>query len=242
MIVLGFSGLYHDSAAALLEDGYIIAAAQEERFTRNKNDADFPVQAIRYCLEYRNIGLQDVDAVVYYDNPFITLERYLKNTLYCGKDSKELIDFQHDNMFEKRLVVDSLLEHYFGRIGKHGNLLVANHHMSHAASAFFPSPYDEAAILTIDGVGEWNTTTIGYGKQNKIKLLKKIDYPHSLGMLYSAFTFYCGFKVNSGEYKLMGLAPYGKPVYYDRIMDQLIDVREDGSFQLNLLIFSMEEA
>lgn len=240
MIVLGFSGLYHDSAAALLEDGYIIAAAQEERFTRNKNDDSFPVQAIKYCLEYRNIELQDVDAVVYYDNPVITLERYLKNALYCGKDSKELMDFQHGTMFEKRLVVDSLLEHYFGRIGKRGKLLVANHHMSHAASAFFPSPYDEAAILTIDGVGEWNTTTIGYGKQNKIKLLKKIDYPHSLGMLYSAFTLYCGFKVNSGEYKLMGLAPYGKPVYYGRIMEQLIDVKEDGSFRLNLNYFDFQ--
>lgn len=240
MIVLGFSGLYHDSAVALLEDGYIIAAAQEERFTRIKNDESFPVQAIKYCLEYRNIDLQDVDVVVYYDNPFITLERYLKNILYCGSDSKELIDFQHDNMFGKRLAVDSLLEHCFGRIGKTGKLLVANHHMSHAASAFFPSPYDEAAILTIDGVGEWNTLTIGYGRQNEIKLLKKIDYPHSLGMLYSAFTLYCGFKVNSGEYKLMGLAPYGKPVYYDKIINHLIDIKEDGSFRLNLDYFDFQ--
>lgn len=240
MLVLGFSGLYHDSAAALLEDGHIIAAAQEERFTRVKNDDTFPVQAIRFCLDYKKVDLKDVDAVVYYDNPFITLNRYLRNVLYCGKDAKDLIDFQHDDMFERRLVIHSVLEQHFGQIGKDGKLLVANHHMSHAASAFFPSPYDEAAILTIDGVGEWNTTTIGYGKGNELKLLKKIDYPHSLGMLYSAFTLYCGFKVNSGEYKLMGLAPYGKPVYYDKITNHLIDIKEDGSFRLDLQYFDFQ--
>lgn len=240
MIVLGLSGLYHDSAAALLEDGYIVAAAQEERFTRLKNDDAFPVQAIRYCLDYKKIDLKDVDAVVYYDNPFITLERYLKNALHCGKDSKDLIEFQHDDMFEKRLVIHRLLECHFGQIGKTGKLLVANHHMSHAASAFFPSPYDEAAILTIDGVGEWNTMTIGYGRESKIELLKKIDYPHSLGMLYSAFTLYCGFKVNSGEYKLMGLAPYGRPLYYDVIINHLVDIKEDGSFRLNLKYFDFQ--
>lgn len=240
MIVLGISGLYHDSAAALLEDGYIVAAAQEERFTRLKNDDAFPVQAVRYCLDYKKIDLKDVDAVVYYDNPFITLERYLKNVLHCGKDAKNLIEFQHDNMYEKRLVVHRLLECHFGQIGKTGKLLAANHHMSHAASAFFPSPYDEAAILTIDGVGEWNTMTIGYGRENRIELLKKIDYPHSLGMLYSAFTLYCGFKVNSGEYKLMGLAPYGKPLYYDVITSHLVDIKKDGSFRLNLKYFDFQ--
>lgn len=239
-MVLGFSGLYHDSAAALLEDGYIIAAAQEERFTRMKNDDAFPVQAIRYCLDYKKISLKEVDAVVYYDNPFITLERYLKNALYCGNDAKDLIEFQHEDVFQKRLVVHRVLESYFGQIGKTGKLLVANHHMSHAASAFFPSPYDEAAILTIDGVGEWNTVTLGYGSKNRIELLKKIDYPHSLGMLYSAFTWYCGFKVNSGEYKLMGLAPYGKPLYYDLITNHLIDIKEDGSFRLNLEYFDFQ--
>lgn len=240
MTVLGISGLYHDSAAALLEDGCIIAAAQEERFTRLKNDDSFPVHAIRYCLDFRNLELKDVDAVVYYDNPFLTLQRFLKNALYCRNDAKDLIDFQYDELFGKRLIVHKILEQNFGRIGKGGKLLVANHHMAHAASAFYASPYDEAAILTIDGVGEWNTMTIGMGCGRSIKLLKKIDYPHSLGMLYSAFTWYCGFKVNSGEYKLMGLAPYGQPVYYDVITNNLVDVKEDGSFRLNLKYFDFQ--
>lgn len=240
MTVLGISGLYHDSAAALLEDGCIIAAAQEERFTRLKNDDSFPVHAIRYCLDFRNLELKDVDAVVYYDNPFLTLQRFLKNALYCRNDAKDLIDFQYDELFGKRLIVHKILEQNFGRIGKGGKLLVANHHMAHAASAFYASPYDEAAILTIDGVGEWNTMTIGIGCGRSIKLLKKIDYPHSLGMLYSAFTWYCGFKVNSGEYKLMGLAPYGQPVYYDVITNNLVDVKEDGSFRLNLKYFDFQ--
>lgn len=240
MTVLGISGLYHDSAAALLEDGCIIAAAQEERFTRLKNDDSFPVHAIRYCLDFRNLELKDVDAVVYYDNPFLTLQRFLKNALYCRNDAKDLIDFQYDELFGKRLIVHKILEQNFGRIGKGGKLLVANHHMAHAASAFYASPYDEAAILTIDGVGEWNTMTIGMGCGRSIKLLKKIDYPHSLGMLYSAFTWYCGFKVSAGEYKLMGLAPYGQPVYYDVITNNLVDVKEDGSFRLNLKYFDFQ--
>lgn len=240
MIVLGFSGLYHDSAAALLEDGHIVAAAQEERFTRIKNDASFPINAIRYCLNCRNVELKDVDAVVYYDNPMITLDRFVKNALHCGADSADLIKFQYDNLFSERLMVDRILEKQFGRIGKSGKLMAANHHMSHAASAFYPSPYDEAAILTMDGVGEWNSLTIGFGSGSRIQLLKKIDYPHSLGMLYSAFTFYCGFKVNSGEYKLMGLAPYGKPVYYDMIMRHFINVKEDGSFRLALPYFDFQ--
>lgn len=240
MIVLGFSGLYHDSAAALLEDGQIIAAVQEERFTRLKNDDSFPENAIKYCLEHKNVKLEDIDAVVYYDNPFMTLQRFLKNALCCGKEAKDLIDFQYDDMFRKRLMVHKILEQNFGRIGKNGRLLTANHHMSHAASAFYPSPYSESAILTIDGVGEWNTLTIGFGSGKEIRLLKKIDYPHSLGMLYSAFTLYCGFKVNSGEYKLMGLAPYGQPKYYDTILRHLIDVKKDGSFRLNLKYFDFQ--
>ena len=240
MIVLGFSGLYHDSAAALLEDGCIIAAAQEERFTRLKNDDAFPVNAIKYCLSERNLQLDEVDAVVYYDNPFRTLERFIQNALYCGEEAESLIGFQYDELFGKRLIVHKILERHFGQIGKNGKLLAANHHMSHAASAFYPSPYNEAAILTIDGVGEWNTMTMGMGKGKDVQLLKKIDYPHSLGMLYSAFTLYCGFKVNSGEYKLMGLAPYGKPVYYTKILEHLIDVKEDGSFRLNLDYFDFQ--
>lgn len=240
MIVLGISGLYHDSAAALLEDGQIIAAVQEERFTRLKNDDSFPVNSIKYCLKHRKLELKDVDVVVYYDNPFMTLQRFLKNALCCGKEARDLIDFQYDDMFGNRLIVHKMLEQNFGQIGKNGRLLVANHHMSHAASAFYPSPYSEAAILTIDGVGEWNTLTIGFGSGKEIKLLKKIDYPHSLGMLYSAFTLYCGFRVNSGEYKLMGLAPYGQPIYYDTILEHLIDVKEDGSFRLNLNFFDFQ--
>lgn len=240
MMVLGFSGLYHDSAAALLENGQIIAAVQEERFTRVKNDDSFPINSIRYCLDYKKLELKNVDAVVYYDNPFLTLQRFLKNLLECGKEARDLIDFQYDEIFGRRLIVHKILEQNFGQIGKSGKLLTANHHMSHAASAFYPSPFNDAAILTIDGVGEWNTLTIGLGSGNEIKLLKKIDYPHSLGMLYSAFTYYCGFKVNSGEYKLMGLAPYGQPVYYDMILNYLIDVKGDGSFRLNLKYFDFQ--
>lgn len=240
MIVLGISGLYHDSAAALLEDGEIIAAVQEERFTRVKNDANFPCQAIAYCLGAKKAELKDVDVVVYYDNPILTLDRFVKNAVYCKEDAADLLKFQHDNLFQQRLMVHKMLQNRFGKIGKEGRLLVAAHHRSHAASAFYASPFEEAAILTVDGVGEWNTTTIGYGKEARIEIKKHIDYPHSLGMLYSAFTYFCGFKVNSGEYKLMGLAPYGKPVYYNAIMENLVDVKPDGSFRLNLNYFDFQ--
>lgn len=240
MIVLGISGLYHDSAAALLEDGEIFAAAQEERFTRVKNDASFPCNAVRYCLNEKKMRLGDVDAVVYYDNPALTLERFIKNAVYCREDAGDLLKFQCDSVFQQRLMVHKILRNEFGRIGKEDKLIVSGHHKSHAASAFYASPYDEAAILTVDGVGEWNTTTIGYGSGKTIEIKKYLDYPHSLGMLYSAFTYFCGFKVNSGEYKLMGLAPYGKPIYYDAIMKYLIDVKKDGSFRLNLDYFDFQ--
>lgn len=240
MIILGISGLYHDSAAALIEDGKVMAAAQEERFTRIKNDASLPVHAIKYCLNYRNIEMKDADLVIYYDNPMITLDRFLKNLRYCRKDAKDLLRFQYDNLLRERVNIHKALEAEFGLLGKTGKLLVANHHASHAASAFFPSPYEEAAILTMDGVGEWNTLTIGRGKDNQIETLKKIDYPHSLGLLYSAFTQFCGFKVNSGEYKLMGLAPYGQPKYSDLIKKYLVDIKEDGSFRLNLECFDFQ--
>lgn len=240
MIVLGISGLYHDSAAALLENGKIIAAAQEERFTRIKNDAGFPCRAIGYCLNVKNMQLGDVDAVVYYDNPVLTLDRFVKNASFCGSDVNDLLKFQYDSIFQQRMMVHKTLQKQFGKIGKEGRLLVSSHHKSHAASAFYASPFEEAAILTVDGVGEWNTTTIGYGKGAKIEIKKHIDYPHSLGMLYSAFTYFCGFKVNSGEYKLMGLAPYGKPVYYNTIMENLVDVKPDGSFRLNLDYFDFQ--
>lgn len=240
MLILGISGLYHDSSAALLENGNIIAAAQEERFTRIKNDASVPVNAIQYCLDFKNIKLSEVDAVVYYDNPMDTLDRFLCNVLAAGDNSKDLIDFQFDSLFSKRLWVHKFLKNKFGVISKMDQLLVAQHHYSHAASAFFPSRFKDAAILTLDGVGEWNTTTIGAGHDNQIKILKKIDYPHSLGMLYSAFTYYCGFKVNSGEYKLMGLAPYGEPIYRNTILNELVDVKPDGSFRLNLEYFDYQ--
>lgn len=240
MIVLGVSGLYHDSAAALLEDGIILAAAQEERFTRIKNDASFPCNAIKYCLNEKGMEIGDVDAVVYYDNPVLTLERFIKNAIYCGEDAGDLLRFQYNNIFRQRLMVHKILRNEFGRIGKEDRLLISNHHKSHAASAFYASPYNEAAILTIDSVGEWNTTTIGYGKGTAIEIKKYLDYPHSLGMLYSAFTYFCGFKVNSGEYKLMGLAPYGSPVYYDVIKEHLVDVKRDGSFRLNLEYFDFQ--
>lgn len=240
MIVLGISGLYHDSAAALLEDGEIIAAAQEERFTRIKNDAGFPFQAIAYCLNVKNIQLRDVDAVVYYDDPVLTLDRFVKNAACCGPDVNDLLKFQYESIFQQRMMVHKILRGRFGKIGKEDRLLVSSHHKSHAASAFYASPYGEAAILTVDGVGEWNTTTIGYGNGTKIEIKKHINYPHSLGMLYSSFTYFCGFKVNSGEYKLMGLAPYGKPVYYNTIMENLVDVKPDGSFRLNLDYFDFQ--
>lgn len=240
MIVIGIAGLYHDSSAAVLVDGKIVAAAQEERFTRVKNDASLPVNAIKYCLDYMEMKLEEADAVVYYDNPILTLDRFIRNVRICGEDSKDLLRFQYDEMFQEKLLIHKLLEKEFGKIGKIGKLIVANHHMSHAASAFYPSPFKKAAILTLDGVGEWNSLTIGVGVENKIKLLKKIDYPHSLGMLYAAFTHYCGFKVNSGEYKLMGLAPYGQPIYRDLILEKLIDVKEDGSFRMNLEYFDYQ--
>lgn len=235
MRILGISALYHDSAATIIEDGEIIAAAQEERFTRKKHDLSIPINAIKYCLNQTGITAVDVDAVVYYDNPLLTLNRFIKNTLALGKASEALIERTYEDMFARKLWVHKELEKIIGK--EYGKLLVTQHHISHAASAFFPSPYDNAIILTIDGVGEWETTTIGVGRDNHIELKEKIDYPHSLGLLYSAFTYFCGFKVNSGDYKFMGLAPYGKPIYYDLIKSEIIDVRSDGSYKLNLEYF-----
>lgn len=237
MIVLGVSALYHDSAAALIQDGEIIAAAQEERFTRKKHDLSLPENAIRYCLEEAFITPENIDYVVYYDNPLLTLERFLKNILVLGTDSKMLVEKTAESMFGSKMWVHERLRSVLGRLGCSDRLLVSNHHISHAASAFYPSPFEEAAFITFDGVGEWSTTTIGYGKGTELKFLKEIDYPHSVGLLYSAFTYFCGFKVNSGDYKLMGLAPYGEPVYYELIKDTLIDIKEDGSYQLNLKYF-----
>lgn len=239
MNILGISALYHDSAAVLIKDSEIIAAAQEERFTRVKHDLSIPGNAIRYCLARGEISADGLDAIVYYDNPILTADRFLENLQYTGKDAKDLIDFSVGSLIKDKLWVHKHIENILG-VSIKGKFFVAEHHISHASSAYFPSPFDKAAIVTIDGVGEWATTTIGYGVENKIKICKEIAYPHSLGLLYSAFTYFCGFKVNSGDYKLMGLAPYGTPVYYQLIKDTLIDIKADGSYQLNMEYFDYQ--
>ena len=236
MHILGISAYYHDSAAALIRDGDIIAAAQEERFTRKKHDHNIPTNAIRYCLEEGKINPKKIDNVVFYDKPFLKFERILETYLHYapfGIQSfiKAIPLWMKKKIWIKSLVQDEL-DNYTGQI------LFSEHHMAHAASAFYPSPYEEAAIITTDGVGEWTTTSIGHGKNNQIEILKEIHFPHSLGMLYSAFTYFTGFKVNSGEYKVMGLAPYGEPKYVQTILDNLIDLKEDGSFQLNMKYFN----
>ena len=233
MNILGVSALYHDSAAALVVDGEIVAAAQEERFTRRKHDAGLPVKAIDSCLETAGLTADKLDAVCYSDNPYLTLDRWLKNCVAEGQGSEKIVEKTFPSIFSKKIWVHEALRDALGGLGKTGKLLVCEHHVSHAASAFYPSPFEHSAIVTIDGVGEWATTTIGVGKDHEITILKQINYPHSLGLLYSAMTYFCGFKVNSGEYKLMGLAPYGEPVYYDLIKDNLIEIRQDGSFRLH---------
>ena len=237
MIILGVSGLYHDSAATIIDENKIIAAAQEERFTRIKHDNRLPVNAIRYCLKEAGVSPMDLDAVVYYDKPMLTLDRYIKNIIALGEEADYLIDSKLDDVVINRLSVDRNLRKVLGVLGKEDKLYTVEHHMSHAASAFYPSPYKSSAIITVDGVGEWATTTIGRGVDDKIEIIKQIDYPHSLGLVYSAFSSFCGFKVNSGEYKFMGLAPYGEPVFYDLIKEEIIDIKEDGSFRLNLDYF-----
>lgn len=240
MYILGISGLYHDSAAALIQDGEVIAAAQEERFTRNKHDMRIPVNAIRYCMEEAGITAEELECVVYYDNPKLTLDRYLHNVLALGKDSRLMIERGFSPLYERRMWIHKLLERAVGGLGRQGKLFVTEHHISHAASAFYPSPFEKAVIMTIDGVGEWATTTVGIGEGNHLQLKRQISYPHSIGLLYSAFTYFCGFKVNSGDYKFMGLAPYGEPVYYDVIKEKMIDIKEDGSFRLNLAYFDFQ--
>ena len=241
MYILGISALYHDSAAALIKDGEIIAAAQEERFTRIKHDPSIPVNAIRYCLKKAQIEEDMLEAVVYYDDPILTLDRFLDNLLCVTTNNiQSVLDDSFESVFRDRIWIAEKLRKVLGGLGNRGKLLISRHHMSHAASAFYPSPFQKAAIITVDGVGEWNTTTLGYGDNNKITLLKEINYPHSLGLLYSAFTYFCGFKVNYGDYKLMGLAPYGEPVYYELIKKELIDIKEDGSFRLNLKYFDFQ--
>lgn len=238
MNILGISGLYHDSAATLVKDGQIIAAAQEERFTRIKHDSSLPKNAIKYCLDTGEV--ENLDAVVFYDDPALTANRYVANLQYLGNDNQDFLELSFRQMIGEKLWVHKSIEDYLKEFGLSSKVYATKHHVSHAASAFFPSPFEKAAIITIDGVGEWSTTTIGYGDGNQIKLMKEITYPDSIGLLYSAFTYFCGFKVNSGDYKLMGLAPYGEPIYYDLIKKELIDIKEDGSYKLNMKYFDYQ--
>ena len=237
MRILGLSAFYHDSAAALLDHGRIVAAAQEERFTRKKHDSGFPRHALDYCLSAAGITLDQVDHIAFYDKPFLKFERLLET--YLAFAPKGFTSFRmampvwlKEKLFQKRLLAEKLKE-LGGERDPNARLLFAEHHQSHAASAFFPSPFEEAAVLTIDGVGEWATTSVGVGRGHELTMLKELHFPHSLGLLYSALTYYTGFKVNSGEYKVMGLAPYGQPKYAQLIFDHLIDLKADGSFRLN---------
>ncbi len=240
--ILAISAFYHDSAAALLVDGKIIAAAQEERFTRKKHDSSYPYNSINYVLSEANLELNQIDQIVFYEKPFLKFERLLETFLaFAPKGFTSFLMsmpiWLREKLFQKNFIFEQLKrnDNKFNDIDK---LSFAEHHFSHAASAFFPSPFNEAVILTLDGVGEWATSTLAIGKDNKISIVKEIFFPHSLGLLYSAFTYYTGFKVNSGEYKLMGLAPYGSPKYKDLIFKKLIDVKEDGSFRLNMKYFN----
>ena len=233
--ILGISAFYHDSAACLVADGGIVAAAQEERFTRRKHDFEFPLHAIEYCLKEGGVKGPDLEYVAFYDKPLIKFERILESHLaYAPRGISSFLKAM-PVWLKQKLWLPDVIRKALG--GYEGKILFPEHHESHAASAFFPSPFEEAAFITFDGVGEWNTTTYGIGKGNRIEILAEINYPHSLGLLYSAFTYYLGFRVTSGEYKVMGLAPYGEPRYADLIRRELIDIREDGSFKLNMKYF-----
>ena len=239
--ILGISAFYHDSAAALIINGKIVSAAQEERFSRVKHDARYPKNAINFILTSNNLKLNDIDFIVFFEKPFLKFERLLETYLaFAPKGFKSfslaMPIWLREKLFQKKFLFDKLKNHdeNFKNINK---IKFSEHHYSHAASAFFPSPFEEAIILTLDGVGEWATSTLAIGKKNELKIIKEIHFPHSLGLLYSAFTYYTGFKVNSGEYKVMGLAPYGKPIYKDLIFEKLIDMKDDGSFKLDMSFF-----
>ncbi|MBI2609176.1 MAG: carbamoyltransferase [Deltaproteobacteria bacterium] len=241
MKILGISAFYHDSAAALIENEKIIAAAQEERFTRKKHDSNFPTHAIHYCLEEAHIELQDIDYIVFYDKPYLKFERLLETYLAFAPRgfksfSKAIPIWIKEKLFQKKLLKDEFKK-FSKDLNWNQKLLFAEHHQSHAASAFFPSPFEEAIILTMDGVGEWATTSVAIGKKNSLEVVKELHFPHSLGLLYSAFTYYTGFKVNSGEYKVMGLAPYGNSIFKDLILEKLVHVKQDGTFRLNMDYF-----
>ena len=235
--ILGISAFYHDSAAALIHNGKIVAAAQEERFTRIKHDSTYPYNAIEFVLNFASLKLNDVESIVFYEKPFLKFERLLET--YVAQAPKGFVQFSKampiwlkEKLFQKKMLYNMLKEHD-ENFKDENKIFFSEHHLSHAASAFYPSPFEEALILTADAVGEWATTTVAIGKKNSLEIKKEINFPHSLGLLYSAFTYYIGFKVNSGEYKLMGLAPYGEPKYIDKIKNNLIDIKEDGSFRLD---------
>jgi len=241
MKILGIASYYHDSSASLVVDGHIVAACQEERLTRIKHDSAFPVNSIKYCLQQAGITAAGVDQIIFYEKPFLKFERLLET--YLAFTPKGFVSFAramplwlNEKLFQKKLLADELKELGFSK-EQTQKILFSTHHLSHAASAFFASPFDEAHVLTLDGVGEWDTTAIYAGKGNDLTKLHEMGFPHSLGLLYSAFTYYCGFKVNSGEYKLMGLAPYGRPLYAELIRTHLIDIKPDGSFRLNMKYF-----
>ena len=242
MRILGISAFYHDSAATLVEDGRIVAAAQEERFSRKKHDARFPVHAIEYCLTEAGIGLADVERVVFYDKPFLKFERLLETYATFAPHGFKSLSMAIPLWLREKLFLKDLLLKQLRKLDAHDawneQLLFSEHHLSHAASAFFPSPFEEAVVLTMDGVGEWATTSMAIGRGDSLQVHKEIHFPHSLGFLYSAFTYYTGFKVNSGEYKVMGLAPYGEPKYAQTILEHLIDVKADGSFRLDQQYFN----
>ena len=240
--ILGISAFYHDSAAALIIDGKVVAAAQEERFTRAKHDSSYPFNAVEFVLKYSNLKLSQVDHIVFYEKPFLKFERLLETYVAFAPRGfksfcKSMPIWLKDKLFQKKILLDELKKHD-ENFSDEKKLYFSEHHLSHAASAFYPSPFEEAIVLTADGVGEWATTTVAIGKGNKLKILKEIHFPHSLGLLYSAFTYYIGFKVNSGEYKLMGLAPYGEPRYKSLILDKLLDIKDDGTFMLNQEYFN----
>lgn len=242
MNILGISGYYHDSAAALIRDGVIVAAAQEERFSRKKGDEGFPAMAVQYCLDEAGIDLDDVELVAFYDKPLLTFDRLLETHLAFAPRGFPSFVRSIPVWVKQKLLLQSALTKQISALGRgvieSDRLRFTHHHHSHAASAYYPSPYDSAAVMVMDGVGEWATTTLGHGKGAELTLDTEIRFPHSLGMLYSAFTYYLGFKVNDGEYKVMGLAPYGDPAYVDRIYDKLIDLKDDGSFRLDMQYFN----
>ena len=242
MIIIGISAYYHDSAACLVSEGKIVAAAQEERFSRKKHDASFPSSALKYCIDEAGICPSSVDYVVFYEKPFLKFERLIENYLaYAPRGFKSFVlaipTWIKNKLFQKALIIKELQNTLGCEISWRDKLLFSEHHLSHAASAFYPSPFDNAAVITLDGVGEWTTSSVAIGNGADLNVLKEIHYPHSLGLLYSAFTYYTGFKVNSGEYKVMGLAPYGEPKYAQLIKSKLIDIAEDGSFHLDMSYF-----